>query len=519
MEDEDSWGDTAGLDARSVPAAFRVAPSLGEERNVLRIPLRPVACWRLAMDHFDLESSFIKPTFRREFLRLVDLLKPNPQALVSVFGHADPAGTDDFNKPLSARRARAVYALLVRDAEAWETLHQSPYHNDDWGNRSIQVMLQTLVNPRSAEERAERGELPPAFSETVIAMNPPLGYYLGPTDGILGPVTLAAVRSFQEDHGLAADGIVGPATRAKLFRAYMDCLCSDETGQPFVLPREAFLDRGASSDGRMAYQGCSELNPLRVLDSATADDRAARERKNAVNRRVLVLLFEHSPLLGPESWPCPAAHESTTRCQAHLWADGDQRRAPGPQERSRRLREKTFACRFYDELTHFSPCEGVEKHELGIRLYDDDEDPNPLPGAPYRLTLGGQVITGIASSSWVEARVSGRPNDCLLEWGLPDDPPLGSQGGEPRFSRVVHLSLEDGDPETAHRRRLHNLGYPDTAPLSGNLRTFQDHYGLPSTEELDARTRAELERIHDEVIAEGTATAGSGEEDSDVRVD
>jgi hypothetical protein len=47
-----------------------------------------------------------------------------------------------------------------------------------------------------------------------------LGYDPGPVDGILGPRTRAAVRSFQEDYGLTVDGICGPQTRSKLKEIY-----------------------------------------------------------------------------------------------------------------------------------------------------------------------------------------------------------------------------------------------------------------------------------------------------------
>lgn len=46
-----------------------------------------------------------------------------------------------------------------------------------------------------------------------------LGYYAGEIDGQYGPGTREAVRLFQEQNGLGADGIVGGETRAVLYSA------------------------------------------------------------------------------------------------------------------------------------------------------------------------------------------------------------------------------------------------------------------------------------------------------------
>ena len=42
------------------------------------------------------------------------------------------------------------------------------------------------------------------------------GLYRGAVDGVQGPRTVRAIRAFQRRHGLAADGLVGPRTRAAL---------------------------------------------------------------------------------------------------------------------------------------------------------------------------------------------------------------------------------------------------------------------------------------------------------------
>jgi peptidoglycan hydrolase-like protein with peptidoglycan-binding domain len=43
-----------------------------------------------------------------------------------------------------------------------------------------------------------------------------LGYYSGPTDGLYGPATTAAVKEMQKALGVTADGVYGPATAAAL---------------------------------------------------------------------------------------------------------------------------------------------------------------------------------------------------------------------------------------------------------------------------------------------------------------
>lgn len=58
-----------------------------------------------------------------------------------------------------------------------------------------------------------------------------LGYDPGPLDGIRGRRTVAAIRAFQRDRGLAADGVVGPRTRELLFAG--GASAADEPDRPW----------------------------------------------------------------------------------------------------------------------------------------------------------------------------------------------------------------------------------------------------------------------------------------------
>src|SRR5215470_10866411 len=83
--------------------------------NTLRPNLIAIACKSLPSHHFAFDSSFLDSgDFVRKgftkFARLMQALAKLDQPLgrfppVSVFGHADPIGKDDYNKRLSGRRA------------------------------------------------------------------------------------------------------------------------------------------------------------------------------------------------------------------------------------------------------------------------------------------------------------------------------------------------------------------------------------------------------------------------------
>ena len=63
-----------------------------------------------------------------------------------------------------------------------------------------------------------------------------LGYYSGTVDGISGAGTKAAITLFQQQHGLTADGLYGPATAAMLFSQDAHVIQTTPTPDPNTIP-------------------------------------------------------------------------------------------------------------------------------------------------------------------------------------------------------------------------------------------------------------------------------------------
>ena len=85
-----------------------------------------------------------------------------------------------------------------------------------------------------------------------------LGYDCGKADGVYGAKTEAAVRRFQGNHGLAADGIAGDRTQAALTAEIT------KAGKP-------------SDDGGEAYSGVSEPHAGILAEAITKAERISNE--------------------------------------------------------------------------------------------------------------------------------------------------------------------------------------------------------------------------------------------------
>jgi outer membrane protein OmpA-like peptidoglycan-associated protein len=68
--------------------------------------------------HFDFDKATIGPAGQAELEKAVAFVKRYPGAKVSVAGHTDSTGTDEYNMGLSQRRATAVKDYLVKQGAA-----------------------------------------------------------------------------------------------------------------------------------------------------------------------------------------------------------------------------------------------------------------------------------------------------------------------------------------------------------------------------------------------------------------
>jgi len=443
-----------------------VGPATSKEFNTASFPPPVVACFRVDDIRFAFDSSFItvdsansSNDIRAELGLLVELRKEYPGSPLSVFGHADPVGSDDYNKALSGRRATVVYAVLISttDPSKAVSLWQGVAQTENWGSSQRQTM-----------------------------------------------------QSFT--------GLPAGTSDSDLFKAYMQKLAPAE----LKLSKQDFLAQGADSGGKGDYQGCSEFNPVLIFSTQKNNqfesdtDKTARNDANASNRRVMVLLYEKGSKVDPTKWPCPRVTEGIAGCKARFWANGEQRRSTRLPDQDRNYGDKTdalkgtFACRFYDRmLTDKSPCEGTTT--VKIRLFDPQA--RPLPFAPCLITETGKKPRadrasgappsplGTTSGSPPGSRAGGNKEDAVITFQVQNVPatanvkwsrPKAAEGpGSPlpkvedpddfEYEMDVAIDIPDADTNQATRTRLKNLGYDVNPPipvpgLGDPIQAFQRDY-------------------------------------------
>lgn len=330
-------------------------------------------------------------------------------ARIMVFGHTDVTGSEDYNKKLSDKRAKAALAMIKRDLNLLDAVAA----DEDWGTQHYQVMLR------------------------VLGCNP------GAIDGVAGDMTKAAVRGFQRGynanvyhegpdslpraHGdLTVDGVLGPKTKAALRDAY-------------VANSPCRLDDSRLNDP--SFAGCSELNPI--------------SDKDEENRRVMVAFIGDD---GPDrsEYPCeegnigacPKDSKNKMRCpfyRAHFPEHDELDEAPFFDFRW--LREKSGAA-------HLSALTTLPDGPARFTIYryqseitdpmanSVDSDAKPAAPGDELGVVAGEIRGGVAYARWTPPE-GFDPFD-YLDWLVDHDHDLDlMEGDEPSGGAVDSQSLID----------------------------------------------------------------------------
>ncbi|MEZ0227168.1 MAG: peptidoglycan-binding protein, partial [Planctomycetota bacterium] len=410
-----------------------------EEKNgakgIVKVsPAPEVTCSDVEGPHFDFDRSFVRPE-GIDSLAAVHQKLADPKKRGMIFGHTDTVGTEEYNKLLSERRARAVLAALTHDADGWEKLQQQ----ESWGLKPTQTMLNVLLS--------QPGEL-------AEPLDP---------DGKDGPKTKAAVKTFQKKNGLDPDGVAGKNTRRALFLAYF------KRASETPLGRDRFKSFGA--EGCM---GCGEYNPF----SADGADEASR--------RVTIQIFD--PKAEPKDLPCVIGDVGP--CRKNLLAKGE---APADGD----PKMANFRCKVFREIAKkCCGCEPGEDPGLSEPSAETEERPTI---ALKLFAFGRVVAKNVeATVTAGEARAFGKTNEeGILQVPVPEGAtevritysPADSQS---LVSVVVKLDLPPADSEEGALGRLENLGYPARTDRDFALFSFQRDFDLPVTADLDDATKKKL---------------------------
>lgn len=93
--------------AEPAPAPAPAPSSVPREKEV-------VDTYELVVE-FDFDKSDIRSVYQPQFDEIAAILKESPEISMTIEGHTDSIGTEDYNQGLSERRADAVKAKFVQD--------------------------------------------------------------------------------------------------------------------------------------------------------------------------------------------------------------------------------------------------------------------------------------------------------------------------------------------------------------------------------------------------------------------
>lgn len=141
-----------------------------------------------------------------------------------------------------------------------------------------------------------------------------LGYYTGAVDGISGPGTKSAITLFQQQHGLTADGIYGPATAGVLFSDSAHTVQTTPTPDPNEIP--GMMANGypilVNSENYIpdSYQTIQLVNLKSYCDSSVVTIKGSDIQGEKVAVDALLVMLRAAQADGMKGWQVNAGYRS-----------------------------------------------------------------------------------------------------------------------------------------------------------------------------------------------------------------
>lgn len=118
---------------------------------------------------FDTNSTEIRPELYTEINRVARILNQYPDTLISVEGHTDNRGSDEYNLKLSQRRADAVKTLLTLRGVAADRIDAYGYgktmpiaSNDSETGRQMNRRVEIRIVPQTQQQGQTQEQTPEA---------------------------------------------------------------------------------------------------------------------------------------------------------------------------------------------------------------------------------------------------------------------------------------------------------------------------------------------------------------------
>jgi peptidoglycan-associated lipoprotein len=106
-------------------------------------------CFRQQTIHFNTGTSLLRKEDIQHITKVADFLKANPSVALLIEGHCDDRGSEEHNRWLGDRRARAVAKELVRVGVAEDRIDTVTYGKDR------PVVSEHSADARQKNRRAE----------------------------------------------------------------------------------------------------------------------------------------------------------------------------------------------------------------------------------------------------------------------------------------------------------------------------------------------------------------------------